>query len=140
MPFDDANNDGYVVFKIKTLETLVLGDEFANQAEIYFDFNAPIITNNYTTEVADDNLSINDYENGEFGLYPNPTSNSITITSNSNIEQISVLDINGRVINMITINEQKPQYSIDVENLTSGVYFLQLQSSTSNKTLKFVKQ
>jgi Leucine-rich repeat (LRR) protein len=139
LPFDDANNDGYVVFKIKTLDTLVLGDEFANQAEIYFDFNAPIITNNYTTEVAEDNLSISDFDQIEFRLYPNPASNSIKIISNSTIEQISILDINGRLMKKMVINEQKPQYAIDVENLTYGIYFLQIQSNTSRKTSKFVK-
>jgi hypothetical protein len=27
LPFDDANNDGYVVFKIKSKNTLAIGDE-----------------------------------------------------------------------------------------------------------------
>ena len=45
LPFDDANNDGYVVFKIKTLSSLQLNDVLKNKAEIYFDYNAPIITN-----------------------------------------------------------------------------------------------
>ena len=51
LPFDDENNDGYVVFKIKTLETLQLGDNISNSAAIYFDFNFPIITNTYSTTV-----------------------------------------------------------------------------------------
>ncbi|MCZ8091568.1 T9SS C-terminal target domain-containing protein, partial [Flavobacterium sp.] len=36
LPFDDANNDGYVAFKIKTKPTLVLGNTFTNSASIYF--------------------------------------------------------------------------------------------------------
>ena len=59
LPFDDANNDGYVAFKIKTLETLALGDSFENDAEIYFDFNFPIVTNNATTTIA--TLSVDDF-------------------------------------------------------------------------------
>ena len=35
--FDDANNDGYVAFKIKTKPTMVVGDSFNNSANIYFD-------------------------------------------------------------------------------------------------------
>lgn len=45
LPFEDEINDGYVVFKIKTLETLEVGQSIQNQAGIYFDFNYPIITN-----------------------------------------------------------------------------------------------
>ncbi len=45
LPFDDANNDGFVAFKIKTKSSLVLGDTFSNSANIYFDYNFPIVTN-----------------------------------------------------------------------------------------------
>ena len=44
LPFDDANNDGYIAFKIKTLPTLKVGDTFTNDANIYFDYNFPIVT------------------------------------------------------------------------------------------------
>ena len=50
LPFDDENNDGYVNFKIKLKEDLTSEDVLLNDAEIYFDFNFPIITN--TTETA----------------------------------------------------------------------------------------
>jgi len=51
LPFDDANNDGYVAFKIKTKASLVAGDAFSNAASIYFDYNAAIHTNTANTVV-----------------------------------------------------------------------------------------
>lgn len=42
LPFDNAANDGYVSFKVKTRPTLVGGDLFSNTANIYFDYNYPI--------------------------------------------------------------------------------------------------
>ncbi len=45
LDFNAGNNDGYIAFKIKTLPTLVEGQTFSNQADIYFDFNLPIFTN-----------------------------------------------------------------------------------------------
>jgi hypothetical protein len=36
LPFDDATNDGYIAFKIKTVPTLVTGDSFTNEANIYW--------------------------------------------------------------------------------------------------------
>jgi hypothetical protein len=44
LDFNDATNDGYVVFKIKTKPTLVVGNTFTNNANIYFDYNFPITT------------------------------------------------------------------------------------------------
>ena len=51
LSFEDQTNDGYVVFKIKTVDHLLLGDTLSNTAEIYFDFNYPIITNTAVTTI-----------------------------------------------------------------------------------------
>ena len=59
LPFDDANNDGYVVFKIKTKPTLTVNSTISNVANIYFDYNFPIVTNTATTTIAA--LSIQDF-------------------------------------------------------------------------------
>lgn len=52
LPFEDEFNDGFVIFKIKTNPNLSLGDVLTNHAEIFFDFNFPIITNVATSEIS----------------------------------------------------------------------------------------
>lgn len=42
---DEAGSQGFVTFGIKAKEAIALGTEVENEAGIYFDFNAPIITN-----------------------------------------------------------------------------------------------
>ncbi len=54
LPFEDDLNDGYVLFNIKTWENLIVGQQLTNKAEIFFDFNFPIITNIATTELVED--------------------------------------------------------------------------------------
>ena len=54
LPFDDENNDGYVLFEIKLLDDLSIGDTIANTADIFFDFNYPIRTNTYSSSVVTD--------------------------------------------------------------------------------------
>ncbi|MFT3912364.1 MAG: T9SS type A sorting domain-containing protein [Ferruginibacter sp.] len=49
---NDAGSNGYVAFKIKTKNNLVIGDSVNNKAAIYFDFNLPVITNTATTIVS----------------------------------------------------------------------------------------
>mgnify|MGYP000439295091 CR=1 FL=1 len=136
LPFDDANNDGYIAFKIKTLETLVIGDIFENKAEIYFDYNFPIITNTASTEIVAP-LSIGEQNFKTIKLHPNQTNSKLNIRSSQIIEKLKVIDINGRVLKSITISNS--EYSLDVSNLSNGIYFIELQSGTLKQTQKFIK-
>jgi len=46
LPFrEEDGNKGYFTFKIKTNNSLDIGDEIKNIAKIYFDYNEPIVTN-----------------------------------------------------------------------------------------------
>ncbi|RYZ42992.1 MAG: hypothetical protein EOP49_28060, partial [Sphingobacteriales bacterium] len=49
LDFQDDYNDGYVLFKIRTRPTLVVNDVFENKADIYFDYNLPVVTNTAST-------------------------------------------------------------------------------------------
>lgn len=138
LPFDDNNNDGFVIFKIKTFSTLTLGDTFENDAEIYFDFNAPIITNNYSTEVVDENLSLNDNTLVEFQLYPNPFNTSFNIKGQQIIESLKVVSISGKMIKSLEVNENNVE--VDMENFGSGIYFVEIETARSKEVFKVVKR
>jgi uncharacterized repeat protein (TIGR01451 family) len=49
---DDAGSHGYIVFRIKPKNTLMIGDSLNNKAAIFFDFNLPVITNKVATVVS----------------------------------------------------------------------------------------
>ncbi|WP_395056234.1 T9SS type A sorting domain-containing protein [Flavobacterium sp.] len=138
LPFDDANNDGYVAFKIKTKSTLVLGDTFTNNASIYFDYNFPIVTNTATTTIAA--LSVQDFEfSNYFSVYPNPVSDVLTISAK---ESISVSSINiyntlGQLV-LVIPNAQNTK-TVDVSSLTTGNYFIKINSDKGTSNTKFVK-
>jgi uncharacterized repeat protein (TIGR01451 family) len=125
---DDIGSNGYVVFRIKPKSDLVVGDIIDGQAQIFFDFNAPIITNVVSTQVVEDNLSVNDY-NLELALelFPNPAKSVLNIKSNQSISDYKIVDIKGRVIqSQNTI--QKSEFSIDLRELSNGIYFVNLQT------------
>jgi hypothetical protein len=48
---NEPKSHGYVVFRIKPLNTLATGDTIPNKAAIYFDYNAPVITKSHLTVV-----------------------------------------------------------------------------------------
>ena len=137
LDFNDATNDGYVVFKIKTKPTLVLGDTFTNNANIYFDYNFPITTNTYTTTVAA--LSTQDFDFGAyFTLYPNPAKDVLNIQAKQGIEVNSIEIYNqlGQIV-MATTNAIN---SVDVANLASGTYFVKVNTEKGSANAKFVKE
>ena len=137
LPFDDANNDGYVAFKIKTKPTLVLGDTFRNAANIYFDYNFPILTNTATTTIA--TLGNQDFDFGSvFTLSPVPAKNSLTITTKQNVivTSLSIYNTLGQVVQVNT----NPNETIDVSGLQSGSYFIRIMSDKGIATGKFIKE
>ncbi|WP_298898660.1 T9SS type A sorting domain-containing protein [uncultured Psychroserpens sp.] len=140
LPFDDANNDGFVVFKIKTLETLMVGDTFSNDAEIFFDFNFPIVTNDFQTTV-EDNLSVNEFELGStIQVYPNPVQDQLYITSEVVLNKTTIYDVNGRVLQHIIFIGNELERTIDVTDLSKGIYFVKLSSENGSTTQKIIKQ
>ncbi|MEC4003485.1 T9SS type A sorting domain-containing protein [Flavobacterium sp. SUN052] len=137
LPFDDATNDGYVVFKIKSKSTLVVGDQITNSAKIYFDYNLPITTN--TSISTFQSLKIKDYEfQNYFTLSPIPAIDFLTIknTKQVNIKNILVYNMLGQLIQTF-IN---PTNKLDVSNLKSGNYILKIVSENMVTNMKFSKQ
>lgn len=139
LPFDDANNDGYVAFKIKTLPTLALGDSFSNTASIYFDFNFPIVTEPAVTTFAE--LGTEDFDfNNYFTIYPNPTNGVLNITSKQAIElqTISIYNTLGQLV--VSVPNAKGVNTVDVSSLSTGNYFIKIISDRGTSNAKFVKK
>ncbi|GAK90268.1 chitinase [Nonlabens ulvanivorans] len=134
LPFTAPASLGYVLFKIKTLDTLVLGDDFSNQAEIYFDFNAPIITNLETTAVAVP-ASITDRDLIQLQLVPNPANSLVTISSKINFQHITIYNTSGQVVFNNSFSSSILSHTLELENLPSGLYFVEI-SNTDHKALK----
>ncbi|NQY29887.1 MAG: T9SS type A sorting domain-containing protein [Flavobacteriaceae bacterium] len=140
LPFDDANNDGFVAFKIKTLPTLVENDTFENKAEIYFDYNFPIITDKEITTIMNP-LSISDYKlDSSLKIYPNPANDFIKISGNNNLKNISLYDINGRLLQEVKILGNQMEKELSLHQLASGIYLIKIQSDKGVLLDKVIKK
>ncbi|MEL1254624.1 T9SS type A sorting domain-containing protein [Flavobacterium sp. DGU38] len=140
LPFDDANNDGYVAFKIKTLPTLKVGDSFTNEANIYFDYNFPILTNKATSKFQT-TLSNPDFEfSNYFTLYPNPVNDVLNINAKQDIEiqSLAIYDILGQLI--IAVPNAKSVSAVDVSKLRTGNYFIKVKTDKGSSGMKFIKK
>lgn len=138
LPFDDAHNDGYVAFKIKTNPTLALGDTFSNTASIYFDYNFPIVTEPAVTAITA--LAKQDFVfDNFFRIYPNPADDVLKIESKQNIEvhSISIYNILGQLVSVVP--NAKGLQAIDVSSLQAGNYFVKVTSDKGSAQAKLIK-
>ena len=83
-------------------------------------------------------LGTSDFALNGISLYPNPTSAMVNF-SLKNIEgtPVRIIDVNGRTILKTTISSDN---NINIEMLTNGVYFIQLQIENKDLSYKFVKK
>lgn len=82
------------------------------------------------------NLSINDFENNDFSIYPNPTKDFFQI--NTKAEDYNVIIYNNLGQIMRCSNPSQGIY--DISNLPFGLYFIQIESLTGKKTKKLIKR
>jgi len=84
--------------------------------------------------VSVNNVSIKSLGTEAFSLFPNPTSNNLTIKSNEVIEKIEVYNILGTLV----LTENKTSFS--VTELPTGIYIIQIKTTKGTGTTRFVKE
>lgn len=138
LPFQDATNDGYLVFKIKSLSTLSSGSTVTNKANIYFDYNYPITTNLastiYDTVFANESFNFND----EFAIFPNPVKNILTIKSTNSLQITSIEIYN--MLGQVILSSPDFKDSLDISSFDSGTYFVKVNTSKGSTITKFIKE
>ncbi len=78
--------------------------------------------------------AVKDISGIEIKVFPNPSRNMFTIEANVMINHILLIDINGQVIKNVTADA--PKTEINVENIRSGVYFIQIHTASNILTKK----
>ena len=144
---------GYVQYKVKLKDNLPVGTNINNTAFIYFDFNAPVVTNTTSNTIALATSVANlGLRNADFGLNPNPATESVRISIDESMVgcNLTITDITGREVlhsaiqiparttDDVQSGGRNPQF--DIRNLSHGLYFVTLESKTGRVTKKLVKQ
>ena len=73
-----------------------------------------------------------------FNYYPNPVTNSLTISNNSTIDDVEVISILGQKIMDKKVNDL--QTTIILSEISKGIYFVIISSEGQEKTIKIVKK
>ena len=128
---------GNVLFKIKTNPNLSIGDTVENTANIYFDYNAPIITNEAKTTFSVLNNQAFDRDNS-VKVHPNPTKDFIRIQSKNTIKSLDLFDVQGRILQ--TVVENKKETTFNLSQQSKGIYFLKITTAKGSKIEKIIKE
>jgi hypothetical protein len=72
-------------------------------------------------------------------VYPNPATSAINLISKDGLtfENVTIVDVNGRSVKTVVVNQTQSQ--INVSDLTSGVYFLNIETNEGSTVKKFIK-
>ncbi len=133
----DSGGHGNVLLVVKSNATLSEGDSVMSKADIYFDYNYPIITNE--AETVFQSLSNPDFEkDNSVKIYPNPTSSIVNISGDFNLKSIQLFDVQGRLLQTSLLNETNTV--LDLTSKSKGMYFVKVISEKGIKVEKLIKK
>jgi len=136
---------GFIEYSISPKPGLADGTTIENEAAIYFDFNAPVITNTTLNTMQTSLAGIADTEtNDQFIVYPNPASQDLTLIPRFEISgriDVSIVDLLGKHIQTVYQGTYIPSSSIktNVSPLAKGMYLLRIQHQGGLSQVKWVK-
>lgn len=139
--FQNANlsvaDHGNILFKVKSRSNLMANDVVTNNADIYFDYNVPVQTNDANTTFAILNALKFELDNS-VGLYPNPSKGTVTIIADTAIMSVQLYDIQGRLLQVKVGNDTNTQ--LDISAQPTGLYFVKITTEKGSKVEKLVKE
>jgi uncharacterized repeat protein (TIGR01451 family) len=136
---NESASHGFVAFKINQKKDVALGSIINNQADIYFDYNAPIRTNKTVHTIGKDFivniLQINaNIKNVQINVYPNPFTAQATLDIQglektgplSILSDFTLFDAFGRQLRSEKFNDH--QFVFERQNLGTGIYFFKIEN------------
>jgi hypothetical protein len=101
-----------------------------------FSTGADIIVLKYT----DNTLGVGEFDVNKVVIAPNPASNYTTLYTDIEEPHFRVYNLSGQEINAAMYQTSAHEYTFDMQALTNGVYFIQVENIGRFKTYKILKQ
>lgn len=126
---NEAGSHGHIQFKIAKLNAPSYGQVIENKANIYFDFNAPVVTNTaINTYALPMGIDEQTNANGRVNVYPNPfTDNTTFVIQSDNLNEtytFEMTDILGKTVKEMNVSQK--QFTISRNDLKNGIYFYKI--------------
>ncbi|MFN0013519.1 MAG: T9SS type A sorting domain-containing protein [Saprospiraceae bacterium] len=129
-----AGSQGFVKFRIAQKANVPLQTDIKNSADIFFDFNEPVVTNTTVHRVGQNFVSVSTWNPLRPGLdlrvLPNPVAESalLELSGLGNILewQVELRDVTGRTVRTATATGN--QWRFERGNLPAGMYLLEVRA------------
>ena len=125
---NEPRSHGLIRYKIHQKTGNVTGTEIKNSAAIYFDFNAPVITNEVLNTIDNTVAGIesesNLAENGAI-LFPNPSEGQLFIQA----KESGLLKMYNSLGSLALTSAYEKETNLNISALPKGVYFYQLEGA-----------
>ncbi len=138
LPYESANepaSHGFVTYNVKATQWNDSAAIYENTANIYFDYNLPIVTN--TTETTVVELGAPDKGLAKVKVFPNPAKNLVNVISETGLPlKAEIFSLSGQ---LLLKSASAQNHSLDVSKLATGTYLIKLSSENGSQTQKLVK-
>jgi uncharacterized repeat protein (TIGR01451 family) len=142
---DEPNSNGFVKFKIEHKPNLPNGTRIGNSADIYFDFNLPIRTNDswitiHHTVIQGSPIQVNELPTSLIPLpektlaltvAPNPFRDEFTVSwpeePHTRSMDLKLYDAMGRCVLGYKVTQEK-SFTVPTKDLSPAIYYLELNS------------
>ncbi len=116
---NEAASHGLVGFRIKPVEPLVPGTMISNTANIYFDFNEPVITDP-SVLVAEFSTGVNERHADGLSVFPVPTTGVLNVQTGPGSLRLAIYSMDGRLLEQRSWTAVAGQ--LDVSGYAAGLY------------------
>ncbi|MGI8893990.1 MAG: T9SS type A sorting domain-containing protein, partial [Bacteroidia bacterium] len=85
--------------------------------------------------------SLSELKDFNISVYPNPVTDKLIIdlSSDATFNEVQLIDITGRIIMSQIVNNNNDQISINVKDLSSGIYTVLLQGKDATAATRIIK-
>lgn len=141
---NEAASHGYVAYRARIKPNLPLGTEIKNTASIYFDYNAPVVTNTTLNTFGLVGTDPRQAADAGFTIHPNPTRGDVQIRLSEAWEgetEVSLMDLGGRKLRNWTVDALRdPSANLQLTGIPAGIYLLQCHDGIHQQVRKLVIQ
>ncbi len=138
---NEEKSNGFFSFRITPKASLIDGDKIYNNANIYFDFNAPVLTNTTFHTIGRDFIKVkvisgikNNWTQLKTSVFPNPFSESATLSFEYPYPtRLTILSVEGKILQQYEAASNS--YTIERKNLSKGLCLYELRDASTDALL-----
>lgn len=130
---NEAESHGYIYYKIKPKNNVVVGDSISATADIYFDYNPPVITNTAVTLFIEESLGIIEASKNNLNIFPVPVIDILNVNSDNLIVSIEIYNQLGQLV-----DSNNNSQTINISTIESGFYICKITDNLGNTFAKTI--